>query len=435
MTPKPGGLTSKQRILHVNIRFKRVVVRVAAATGLLVGCSVVGCSGTNETPKSPGTAGTPTTTMGGSSAGGSSSGGSSSGGANAGTGGAAKCEGNKIMQAGACVCPAFAPTFCTAITKCVSDMRDPDHCGGCDKVCGPMNACAVGVCTPDLTAVGEIAGCGSLALQVSPDKMKLYALSTMAGTLSSVALPAGGMVTPVATGLTGGTAFAVDATAAYVATGMTVTKVNLADGMKTVLVTETTPIFDVAVDMGKIYYAVGKDIKQADVTTPAPGVSVAMSADEGEAQGVAVSGGFVLYASNSAYNLEADPIAAGAGYVKIGASQAGLIFGHRSVQADATNVYWANGGLQRAAFGGTDHSGMTVASAIDGSAVIAFAIDAAKTTAYIATADGSFEKSDFAKGSDEAIWVARALPKVSSIVLDDTSAYLASACKILKSAR
>ena len=416
----------------MNIRFKQVVLRVAAATSVLVGYSVVGCSSTNETPNNPGPAGTAgmTTTMGGSS-----TGGSSSGGANAGTGGAGKCEGNKIMMAGACVCPAYAPTFCTAITKCVSDMKDPDHCGSCDKACGPMSACAAGMCTPDLAAVGEIAGCGSLALQVSPDKMKLYALSTTAGTLSSFALPAGGMPTPVASGLTGGTAFAVDAMAAYVATGMTVTRVNLADGMKTVLVTETTPIFDVAVDMGKIYYAVGKDIKQADGTTPAPGVSVAVSADEGEAQGVAVSGGFVLYASNSAYNLEADPIAAGEGHVKIGASQAGLIFGHRSVQADATNVYWANGGLQRAAFGGADHSGMTVASPIDGSAIIAFAIDAAKTTAYIATADGSFEKSDFAKGSDEATWVARALPKVSSIVLDDASAYLASECKILKSAR
>jgi hypothetical protein len=56
-----------------------------------------------------------------------------------------------------------------------------------------------------------------------------------------------------------------------------------------------------------------------------------------------------------------------------------------------------------------DDSGRTVASPIDGSAIIAFPIAAAKR-AYIATADGGFEKSDFANGSDETTWVARPLP-------------------------
>jgi hypothetical protein len=417
---------------------------VAAATGLLVGSTLVACSGTNDTPTNPGppgAAGT-TTAAAGSNATAGGTGGTSAGGSDAagtGTGGANKCPGNQIGMPGACMCPAYAPQYCEAITKCVSPMKDPDHCGGCDTKCGPMQACTAGACTPDLTTVTEVAGCGALELVSAAGK--LYVLSTMDGKLSSIALPAAAGATPtaIATGLTGATAFAVDATNAYVATGMTVTQVKLADGTKTVLVTETAKIFDVAVDAGKIYYAVGKDVKQADAAAPSTGVSVAVSADEGEAQGVAISAGTVLYASAAAFNLESDPID-GDAHVKIGASQAGLIFGHRSVQADATNVYWANGSLQSAPFVGEDHSAKIVAQPIDGSPVVAFAVDSTAKMAYIATLepstmDSNFEKSSFDKADQEAVWVSRGLPKVSSIVLDDTSVYLASACKILKSAR
>ncbi|HEX2873500.1 MAG TPA: hypothetical protein VHP33_19715 [Polyangiaceae bacterium] len=423
----------------MNISLKQVVLRAAAAAGLLVGSSVVACSGTEEPANTPapttagntGTSGSATT----AGTGGTSSAGTSSGG----TGGAAKCPGNQIGMPGACMCPAYAPQFCDAITKCVSPMKDPDHCGGCDTKCGATNACAAGACTPDLTTVAEVAGCGTLALVSAAGK--LYVLSTMTGSLSSIALPAaaGATPTPIATGLTGGTAFAVDATNAYVATGMTVTAVKLADGTKTTLVTETAKIFDIAVDSGKIYYAVGKDVKEASATAAGAGVSVAVSADEGEAQGVAVSAGTVLYASAAAFNLEMDPVV-GEGHVKIGASQAGLIFGHRSVQADATTVYWANGSLQAALFTGADHAGKIVAQPIDGSPIVAYAIDSTAKTAYIATyeaatMDSNLEKSAFDKADQEAIWMARGLPKVSSIVLDDTSVYLSSACKILKSAR
>jgi len=421
----------------VKISLKQVVLRVAAATGLLVGSSVVACSGSNEVITPGPTAGTSTGTSGTAATAGSASGGTTgaSGAASGGAGGAGKCPGNQIGMPGACMCPAYAPQFCEAITKCVSPMKDPEHCGGCDTACGPMQACAAGACTPDLTTVAEVAGCGTL--QLVSTASKLYVLSTMTGALSSIALPVAAAATPtaIATGLTGATAFAVDATNAYVATGMTVTQVKLADGTKTPLVTETAKIFDVAVDAGKIYYAVGKDVKQADAAAPSTGTSVAVSADEGMAQGVAVSAGTVLYASAEAFNLESDPIAAGEGHVKIGASQAGLIFGHRSVQADATNVYWANGSLQTAMFTGADHAGKIVAQPIDGSPVIAFAVDSAAKMAYIATTDGSLEKSAFDKADQEATWVARALPKVSSIVLDATSVYLSSECKILKSAR
>lgn|GEM_PF-6881072 len=432
----------------MNISLKQVVLRVAGATGVLVGSSLAACSGTTDPVPSPGpssagtatgSAGTATGSAGSSTATGGTSGAGTSGSATGGAGDAGKCPGNQIGTPGACMCPAYAPTFCEAITKCVSPMKDADHCGGCDTKCGPTQACAAGACTPELATVAEVAGCGTLELVSAAGK--LYVLSTMTGTLSSIALPAaaGATPTPIATGLTGASAFAVDATNAYVTTGMTVTQVKLADGTKTVLVTETAKIFDVAVATGKIYYAVGKDIKEASATAAGTGTSVAVSADEGEAQGVAVSGGMVLYASAAAFNLEADPIA-GEGHAKIGASQAGLIFGHRSVQADATNVYWANGSLQSAPFGGTEHPGKIVAAPIDGSPVVSFAVDGTAKMAYIATfeaatMDSNFEKSSFDKADQEATWLARGLPKVSSLVLDDTSVYLASACKILKSAR
>jgi hypothetical protein len=69
--------------------------------------------------------------------------------------------------------------------------------------------------------------------------------------------------------------------------------------------------------------------------------------------------------------------------------------------------------------------------------VSAFAVDSSAQMSYAATQDGSFEKSSFEAGvaSSEASWVARALPSVSSIVLDATSVYLASECDILQSPR
>ncbi len=339
------------------------------------------------------------------------------------------------MLNGACSCPAYAATYCEALTKCVSEKKDPDNCGTCGMACGAMNACSEGVCTPNLATFGELAGCGKLLLVSVTGK--LFALSTMTGDLNAFALPAGGAPTKVGT-VAGATAFAVDATNAYIAAGKTVVRQPLAGGASAIMVTEATAdVKDVAVADGKVFYVAGKSVKQLDAAaTAGTGVVVAESADEGVAEGLAVAGGFVLYASNLAYNLEADPIA-GEGHVKVGASQSGLIFGHRSVQADATHVYWANNSLQQAKYAGTDHAGVVVAQPIDGSKIIAFAVDGVAKTAFIATEDGKLEKSTFesAGAGNEATWVARAVPTVSSIVLDDASAYIASECKILKSAR
>lgn len=439
--------------------FGNAVVRVAAATGLLVGSSLVGCSSSEDPPIAPGppgASGSSSTTAGagGSATAGSAAGGAGgSAGATGGSGGGGKCPGNQMSQPdGSCKCPAYAATYCEALTKCVSEMKDPENCGMCGMACNPTSACSAGVCTPDLESVGELAGCGTLMLVSAATK--IYALSTMTGDLNAFA-PAGGAPTKLGTAA-GGTAFAVDATNAYVAAGMTVKRIPLAGGEAATVVTDTKPIKDVAVSGTTLYYAVGTDVKSIAVTatngTPA-GMAVALGASQGEPQGLAASGGLVLYASALAMNVERcdttkncragegmDTEDRGPGHYKIGQSQGGLIFGHRTLQTDGTKVFWVNNGLQGAPImpdAEGKYPGVGIATAIEGGTLTAFAV--AGTTAYFTEqVTGSeppvvlFEKSAF--GEQDATRVARNLPTVTSIVTDATSVYLASGCKILKTA-
>jgi hypothetical protein len=420
----------------VNTILKRIVVGVASGAGLWAFSSLAACSSTNDpaiAPAPPG-GGSP---AGGNDAGGmpaaSGAGGAAAGNATAGAGGAGKCPGNQIMMGGKCACPAYAPTFCDAIMKCVNQTKDPEHCGACEKACGATQACSASACAPELMPFGESAGCGGkLALLTTTDK--LFVLNGMAGTLSSIALASGGAATPVASALTGASAFTLDATNAYVVTGTSVTRVTLAGGAKAAVVQETGPIYDVALDTkGNLFYTQGKEVRMVLASaTMGTGTKVAEGIDEGEPQGVVVSADTVLYASASAFNVESDPVASDM-HVKIGASQGSLFFGHRSVQADATHVYWANGGLQSASFVGADHTGKSVGAPVEGN-VTAYAINSTSKTSYFASDTGNFEKSAFDAEMPTAI--ARGLGKVSSVVLDGTSFYLATPeCKILKGAQ
>jgi hypothetical protein len=347
-----------------------------------------------------------------------------------------------LMPMAMCGCPGFAPNYCAADLKCTSPTKDPDHCGDCMTQCAATSACNASACTDEPAAFGEIAGCGTLKLAL--DAGKLYALSTMTGDLGSIAVPAGGAPTPVATGLTGATAFAVDAMNAYVVAGMSIHRVALAGGAAAVVVTETTAIHDVAVSAGTLYYGTGNNVKSiaATATDGAPAaVQIALAASEGEPQAVAVSGTTLLYASASAMNVErcdttmdcvagagTDVEERGAGHFKIGASQGGLIFGHRSMQTDGTKVYWVNNAnIQGGVFAGTEPGTLGVGTK-DGGAVTAYAVT--PTAVYFADADQNFQKA--ALGDEMPTWLARGLGMVSSMVVDDTSVYLASGCKILK---
>jgi hypothetical protein len=455
--------------LHVNIQGKKVVARVAAVAAVVTASSVVACTQNEAEPDTGpiGAGGNTVVPMGGS-AGQSSMSGSNPGGSGGGSGGGgSKVMGDPCMMTGECTaglqclmmtcsCPAYAPTYCEADAKCSSPMKDPDHCGNCDTKCTERQACSAGMCTPDLATVAEVPDCGTLRLAIGGTS--IYALSTMPGTLSSIPA-AGGAPMPIATGLTGATAFAVDATNAYVVAGMSIQRVALAGGAPAVVVTETAAIHDVAVDGTTLYYVTGNDVKSIATTaangTPAA-MPVALAASEGKPQGVAASGTIVLFSSADAMNVERcdttmdcrampdmDVEDRGVGHFKIGQSQGGLIFGHRSVQTDGTNVFWVNNGLQGAPImpdAGGMYPAKSIATAKDGGTITAYATKG--TVAYFAEQNPgpmptdppvvNFEKSEF--GATDPVWLARNLQPVTSIVVDATSAYLASGCNVLKSA-
>lgn len=449
----------------MKIAGKKIAARVAAGALLLAASSVVACTSNDPDPMPapPNNSGGTPSTSGGSAGANSTSG--SSGASTGGSGGeatgaactvATDCPMGQQCLMMQCACPGYAPDYCAADMKCTNPMKDPDHCGNCETKCGTQSACSAGACTPDLTTVAEIADCGSLKLQLAGTN--IYALSTMSGTLSSVAV-AGGAPTQVATGLTGASAFAIDDTNAYVVAGMSIQRVPLAGGAAAPVVTETAAIHDVAVSGGTLYYATGNGVKSIAATandgTPAATL-VALAASEGEPQGVAVSGAILLYGSASSFNVERcdtalvcndpngpDEEIRGTGHIRVGMSQGGLIFGHRSVQTDGTKVYWVNNGLQSAPImpdAGGNYPGVGVGTPKDGGTITAFAIKG--TTAYFAeqspgaTASDpplvNFEKQ--AEGDADPTWLARNLAPVSSIVVDDTSVYLAAGCNVVKSA-
>lgn len=351
----------------------------------------------------------------------------------------------------------FAPNYCEAALKCTAPMTDPDFCGDCATACGTTQACSEGACTPALVNLAEIAECGSLKLLIAAGT--LYVLDTPSGELMSIPLPDGGIPTPIATGLSMATAFAVDATNAYVVAGTSIQRVPLAGGAPAVVVTEAAAIHDVAVAGTTLYYGTGNEVRSIATTavdgTPASSTPVALAASTGEPQGVAVSGSILLYSSASAMNVERcdttldchdsegpDMESRGPGHFKIGQSQGSLIFGHRSLQTDGTRVLWVNSGLQGAPIMPNDeglYPTQGIATTKEGGAITAFAITG--TTAYFAERIppatetdpplAHFLKSEF--GAADPIWLARNLQPVSSIVVDATNAYLASGCNILKS--
>jgi hypothetical protein len=361
-----------------------------------------------------------------------------------GIGGSNGCPPGQLQLAtGKCGCPVFAPNYCAAMGKCVNFAKAPETCGSCEQACGSTQACVDSTCTPDLEQLTELADCGSVLLVYA--NSTLYALSTGLGELSSVPVT-GGAPAMIANGFGDAVAFAVDGTSAYVANGMKVTKVTLSDGAKADVATDVAPIHDVAVQGASLYYAVDKPVADTSAAhadfggfikkvTIDGGTAevVAGGMDLGRPQGVAVSGTNILYATESAKNVEVQkglPVGANAYqdplHYKLGASQGSLLLGHRSVQTDGGYVYWSNDAVQRAKFGdsapvqeqATSSLGLTTAFALGGQRV------------YFGS-----DLGDLGKGTilaDEVIPMARNLGRVTSIVVGSAGVYLASECRILK---
>jgi len=327
---------------------------------------------------------------------------------------------------GQCTCPAYAPDLCASSSVCTKLADDPAHCGACDTQCGATEACSAGKCTSAPSLLAQLSGCGVVRLLLQSGK--LYALDQAAGQLENIALP-GGARRRIAKGLGAPSAFALDATNAYIVTDKSIARVSLADGVTSVVVIEAADIYDVAVHDGKLYYGVGKpdDMPGGDVKSVAAsaingaGVSVAAVGDQGVPKGVAVSGDYVFYATDGAADVQAD-LLVGAGHVKIAPSQGALVFGHRSVQSDGQNVLWISFNVQRRAPSSIDQIDNTVAWSRTSSAT-AFAFNA--TTVYLASESGDLEKAPFAV--EPAQWLARNLGRVDSIVLDDVNVYFSTA--------
>jgi hypothetical protein len=317
---------------------------------------------------------------------------------------------------------------------------DPDHCGSCDNACGPRNACVGGTCTPDLLTVAEIPNCGTLALQINPGNYApqiIYALATKSGILYKLEVPNVGDATIAALspGLTGSSSFDLSWDV-LVTAGNSVIRVDPLTGEKIVVATDTTPISDTTINAGEgsVLYATNTGIKLVELGASGAGTLLVASEDGAEPRALASWLNMLFYTTSGTNNVQAVNLPSTAPVV-IATAQKGLLFGHNSLQSDGTNLYWVNGSLQMAPLENELHPVSTIAHAIDNSPIIAYAVDSVVPgIAYIATQDGSFEKAHF-DSKDAAVWIARALPHVTSVVMNDTNVYLASACTILQKPR
>jgi hypothetical protein len=328
--------------------------------------------------------------------------------------------------AGECACPPYAPDLCASSNICTRLTEDPAHCGACASHCGATEACSAGKCVPAPRLLAQLPGCGFVRLLLQSGI--LYALDEAAGALEKIALP-GGERTSIAKGLRAPSAFALDSANAYVVTGTSITRVSLLSRATSVVVNEAADIYDVSEHDGKLYYGVrrpgktpGGDVKSVAASARnGVGISVAMPSDLGVPKGVATSAGYVFYVSDDAFDVEGDSLV-GAGHVKLGASQAGLVFGHRSVQTDGQNVLWINSNVQRRSPSANAPADSVWIDRV-GLGATAFAFNA--TTIYAASSAGDLEKTPF--GVEPAQWLGRNLGHVDSIVLDDTNVYFSAA--------
>lgn len=348
--------------------------------------------------------------------------------------GTVSCEGRtcapgQLCLSGKCACPAYAPSYCEAAQKCVNLDRDPDWCGDCDTACGSQVACEAGSCGATPRQFAEVPGCGSLALLRVGSQ--LYVLSRDTGTLSR--LPLLNVPTPVeiATGLLEASAFAIEGELAYVAAGNSIVRVTLATGAAEVVTTAPARIYDVTVGGDTLYYGYEQLLMSVRASAvDAAGTQIGLALDEGRPQSFAISNGQLLFASADSYNVSSRPLAGGQ-QLKLGASQGALYFGHRALQVDASNVFWPNGGIQRASLLTT--SPIQTQAATSRSTATAFSIDATPTTSatlvYVASDTGDLEVSKL--DADQAFWLARGLGSVTSLAIDGANVYIAADCRIL----
>jgi hypothetical protein len=326
----------------------------------------------------------------------------------------------------------------------VDTANDPDNCGECGKHCGLQNACVAGKCTADLQLLAELPGCGSLMLQREPGQAApgvLWALGSKSGILSRIELPEAGDGKPktFASGLAGAKSFTLEF-GLTVNLGKSLVRVDTMTAEKAPFVDDAGGITGYGFNLGEplLYFSTGNTIKSFDLgPAPAAPAVVWTSPDLSEPRDLVAFNDTLLYASSGSSNIESLVPFHGE-HATIAKAQGQLLSGHRSLQLDQQNddtyVYWAGSNLERVGLSDATHAVEVIANPIGASPIIAYAIQGADMMAYIATKDGSLEKMSFDSDA-EATSIARNLPSVTSVVLDDFDVYLASGCKILKSSR
>ncbi len=270
-----------------------------------------------------------------------------------------------------CQCPPDLPDSCGSGVVCTDFSVDPDHCGGCEIQCPEASPCGSGVCAPEPVEINNRSGCSRADLVMEGDA--LYALYDVDDGRSITPVLGPGFSWGWSTAVLDAVAFAVDATGIYVVTGASLTR--LTGTAEDTVVTEAGPIFDIAIDEGTLYYAVGTDIKSVSASAlNGTGTVVATAADGGQPRSIAVGGGWLLWTADVSDNVEA--VLPTFSQKTLGASVASLPLPHHNLAISPANAYWVDGstilGSAYIEEGPTTHE---MSRSSDGAPISALALD------------------------------------------------------------
>lgn len=292
-----------------------------------------------------------------------------------------------------------------------------------------------GECATPPQVLATIANCGKL--QLRREGGVLFALS-----LASAQLWRIGLNPPTAPTVLAGdlfdvaskaapSAFTTDSKSAYVAAGMTITRIDLSTGARATVTTVGHTIVDVAVAGDALYYIRGNEL----VTVSAVGsnnVGQIHAIADGAPLAIAFTANHMIWGDEGTAQVEAlqMPLPNGNQFT-LAPSQGALLTGPGSLQVDLLYVYWSNFQIHRAAPDRPAEVPQQFGSASDD--VVAFTLNATPnqlaSTAYFATSTGELRKAQVGADSE---WLASDVGTVTSVAADIARVYAANTdCKVL----
>jgi len=255
-----------------------------------------------------------------------------------------------------------------AMQVCVDAKTDPNHCGGCGKVCDPSVGCNAGTCGTKATEFAS-AGAGCDSLKITYSGGKLYWADKGHGTINSLAM-SGGTPTTIAMGEMAPLDIVVSMGSIYWinSASRTIRKLRVGDQAASNVVvgnasdagTGTIHAIAVSSDGSTLYYSRDTCIYQVSTTgttstkacipvddagTPCPTVvgSACIGSSEWGSNGIpsalAVDSKNAYYTTDQSGNVEIMSLATGLEF-KVAQSQGGLLLD--TIHVDAGRLYWAN---------------------------------------------------------------------------------------------